>query len=190
MRLNALMFLRGAESLFKFDRICTAISDSLYSKYVAPCTISSIVLRSLSIELAMKSIFMFFHEKKFDNVHDLHKLFSNLGPASDELVKRCQSRLNISKADIKALLTIHKNIFVEARYLSPLKDFYIPSEDHKFLIILSEESVSLAQEMFENAKINGEFLKDILKSKQRELTPEQQEQLIKRMSGSSVRLDR
>lgn len=189
MRANSVLFLKGADALDKFDRICSALSTNLKSEYIFPCFLSSVVLRSLSLEQSMKSIFVFVHMKPFKKIHDLHKLFYSLGSASDQLVERCQPFCEVSKNAIDKILSIHKDIFVDFRYLDPSKNPNLSTEDHKVLIALSKSAVSFTDELFENAKINGIPLKESIETEKKPLTQEEKKQLIERMTSPSVPLD-
>ena len=80
---------------------------------------SIVVLRALAVELTLKAL-AFRRTGKFKKIHDLLKLYDDLGTDTQAIISKIEDIHGVAQA--RRILEKHKNDFIDWRYLPDLHD--------------------------------------------------------------------
>ena len=168
-RASARIFFNGLIALERYFKIHIAMAAPAENDFAAATTVSSIVLESISLEQAMKSVYMFESRERIKVGHELDKIFDKLhSETSARLVRRVNKQGAITKSAMKDVLRHYRKLNVDARYNLFVDGFAVTSQDRKAMRVLNYSTLSMADQLFSEAKVGDAYFRDVLKSEQRQ----------------------
>ena len=186
-RASARIFLNGVIALERYFKIHTFMESPAENDFAAATTISGIVLESLSLEQAMKSLYMFESLQRVRNNHDLSVIFDKLQPrTSATLVRMVNAQVAITTSAMKDVLKHYRNLNVDARYKLFVDGFTVSAEDRRAMRILNDSALSIADHLFIEAKVGNTNFRDVLQNEQRKVGEKSREEIVELARHSSV----
>ena len=86
---SARLFFDGVVALDRYFKIHRALEIPGENEYAVATTLSSVVLETLSLEQAMKAIYMFEYRQRVKTNHDVHRIFLKLKEKNVRHTCRC-----------------------------------------------------------------------------------------------------
>ena len=177
-RLYAILYGKGADVLDQFCQLAEATSEQAKLEAMWPSKLSATLLRSFSLELALKSVRTFISTQKFRRIHDLKELFDSIeyetsGKFADSIV----ARSNLTRDQITQFVNRHANLFIMMRYPDS-GDWLISIPDMAVLLELRQVLVDIAQDLDVQSGAAG-----MLQADQSQVTPTELQEILKQLRG-------